>query len=465
MIARRWDEAAKYTMSDELFIASRAFVHSLYEAKTRVSSYEDLFADRAPNAAYNRLFKTVEKVTPVDVAWRGGFWEFACSFGDTVWENDIPEEKASLDFAAALQNSLEDLAAREWIASVPLERAFEEFPAFTDFGPFAIVNAGRSNPDCPDALLRAFQEILTAHMGVTFMDSVEVQESYLYLADHFCKKSGYYIPGRPQLVIATGRGECRGNQQLLQDRLRQILPLLQICQVAYELQHRLSFTHGGTRMPDGVTRMPDGLIEIPGVAVAINRRTGQADWWLGRQDVFETKRGSAYECEEFKGLWCDIAAPVLKARDAGLSGAVRDAVDRALGLVATCRHSEMGNVALNSVIATETVLNPFGVIGEVTERFALMAAALTERSPLARRETYRTAKRLYQRRSHAVHRSRLHEGEGSTDLRTIGQDAFRLFLKSLKAVVQWAHGKLSSGEPCNQEAYYEFYLESIFPTP
>lgn len=277
-------------MSDELFIASKAFVHSLYEAKARVSTYEDFLADRAPNAAYNRLFKTIEKVTPADVAWRGGFWQFAGSFGDTVWENDIPEEKASLDFAAALQDSLEDLAARDWIACLPLERVFEGFPAFVDFGPFAIVNPGANSPDSPDDLLRAFQDLLTAHMGVTFMDSVEVRESYLYLADHFWKKSCHYIPGRPQLVIATGRGECRGNQELLQDRLRQFLPLLKICQIAYEVQNQLSFTYGGTRLPDGVTRMPDGLIEIPGVAVAINRRTGQADWWLSRQSVFETKR-------------------------------------------------------------------------------------------------------------------------------------------------------------------------------
>jgi hypothetical protein len=381
-------------MSDELFIASKAFVHSLYEAKVRVSTYEEFFADRAPNAAYNRLFKTVEKVTPVDVAWRGGFWEFACSFGDTVWQNDIPEEKASLDFAAALQNALEDLAAKDWIACVPIERAFDGFPPFTDFGPFALVNAGTTNSEGPDALLRAFQGILTAHMGVTFMESTEVYESYLHLADHFYKKSGGYIPGRPQLVIATGRGECRGNQQLLQDRLRQFLPLLQICQIAYDIEQHSLFTHGSTRMPDGVARMPDGLIEIPGVAVAINRRTGQADWWLSRKDVFETKRGSVYECEKFMGLWSDIAVPILNARDTGLSGAVRDSIDNALDLAATCRHSEMGNLALNSVIATETVLNPFGVIGEVTERFALMAAALTESSSTARRETYRMAKRL-----------------------------------------------------------------------
>jgi hypothetical protein len=49
------------------------------------------------------------------------------------------------------------------------------------------------------------------------------------------------------------------------------------------------------------------------------------------------------------------------------------------------------------------------------------------------------------------------------EVQKMGQEAFSLFLKCLKVIVQWASARLEQGSPCNQEAFSELYVESIFP--
>jgi len=135
-------------------------------------------------------------------------------------------------------------------------------------------------------------------------------------------------------------------------------------------------------------------------------------------------------------------------------------LDNAIQIVAKCRHSETGNLIVYSTIATETILNPFNMLGDITERFALFAAALTESTAVERREMYKTAKRLYQQRCHAVHRSQFDLGSDTT--KEDPMIAFQLFLRCLKAIVSWASGRLSRREPCNQTAFADLYLNAVF---
>ncbi len=149
--------------------------------------------------------------------------------------------------------------------------------------------------------------------------------------------------------------------------------------------------------------------------------------------------------------------PVIQLRDAGLAGRVRDSIDNAIRVVAKCRHSQFGDLALNAIIATETILNPFNSAGDIAERFSLLAAALTESDAGRRREKYTLAKALYRERCHAVHRSRM-DGE----VEDSRKQAFTLFVDCLLAILRWASARIKSGEAINKEAFEQMYLHSIF---
>ena len=154
--------------------------------------------------------------------------------------------------------------------------------------------------------------------------------------------------------------------------------------------------------------------------------------------------------------------PILNLRNADLSGLVRAALDNAINLVSRCRHNEVGDLTLYSVIASETILNPFNALGDTSERFAIFVASLTKATPERRLEAYRAAKNLYRLRSLAVHQSRLH---GDKDVAEARKQAFTLFLACLKAIAEWAEQALAAGGVCGPDDFKEFYVSSIFSAP
>jgi hypothetical protein len=205
--------------------------------------------------------------------------------------------------------------------------------------------------------------------------------------------------------------------------------------------------------------MQGGLIEIPSVAVAINTRSGQADWWSTNSQLYETQQGTGYKPDKFLSSWAEVAAPILKLRSVGLSGVLREAIDNAVSLVAKCRHNEMGDLTLYSIIATETILNPFNAFGESGERFAVFAASLTESTAGKRLEVYKAARSRYRRRNQAVHQSRLHHEADAAASRTI---AFKLFIACLKAITKWATQMLAQGKSCGPDEFKELYESRLF---
>jgi hypothetical protein len=118
----------------------------------------------------------------------------------------------------------------------------------------------------------------------------------------------------------------------------------------------------------------------------------------------------------------------------------------------------MGNLTLNSVIAAETILNPFNTRGDAIERFAILAAALTGATLEERLETYSSARELYNLRNLVVHQSVLHGEKASKDFR---KRAFRLFLACLKALAGWAESTLAQGKKCDQEEFKDFYTRKV----
>ena len=152
------------------------------------------------------MFKVIGENTPADLKWQSAIWELAGSTADRIWEGDIEENAAIKGFCRIINECLEDLAAADWIACVPLEHLFSTFPPFSNFGEFSLVNPITESEQTVEELLERFRSLLTDNLGVNFMASPEVNESYLSLGEHYCNKSGHYIPGRPQLVVRVGRG-------------------------------------------------------------------------------------------------------------------------------------------------------------------------------------------------------------------------------------------------------------------
>jgi len=449
-------------MPDPITESCRNFIHAVVQAKVAAESRDAFWEDRNAAKAYQQMLKALRDNTPQDLQWQTEVWELAHSYSDHIWENDCIHDDVARRYCNQVHCLLDDLASAEWIACVPIERVFNRFHEFTDFGSFAIVNPLATSPQSSSDLLQGFRRTLVEKFGVTFMPEREVGNSYLRLSEHYHQKSGYYIPGRPQFVLKTGRGERFSNKLLLASKVRRVFDLIALCQIAYEADASLleaGIIGPESVMPDG-TRMVSGLIEIPSVAIAINVRTGEADWWVTGTTAYETESGEAYDPTRFMTYWNDIALPVEHLRTLGLSGKIREALDNAIQIVTKCRHAEMGNLMVYSIIATEAILNPFNVVNDISERFALFSAALTETTANERRETYRTAKHLYQYRCHAVHR-----GRWGSDTGTVREDskiAFQLFLRCLKAIGMWATERLSRHEPCNQSAFAELYINSLF---
>lgn len=437
------------------------YIQAVFRSKEAAETADEFWGNKRADKAYRRLFKAIANSTPADLKWQSAMWEIAGSTAEKVWEEDVDQQAYAKGFCRIVNECLDDLAAADWIACVPLEHVFCNFPEFTNFGEFSLANPG-ADPEQPvDELLDRFRSILTTNLGVNFMPHTEVNDSYLWLGDHYHQKSGQYIPGRPQLIVKVGRGEAFSNERLLWELVAHQIALLSLCQIAYDIENPMRFVNAGEcTLPSG-QRFQRGLIEVPSVAVAINRRTGQADWWTTRLRTHEKCQGR-YKPEEFTSLWKEIAIPILDLRNAGLSGLMREAIDNAIRLMAKCRHPEMGDLTLYSIIATETILNPFNALGDTSERFAIFAASLTEATPEKRLEAYRAARSLYRLRSQAVHQSRFHADKDVAEER---KQAFKLFLACLNSVVAWAAQTLAQGRACGPDEFKEFYASKIFSLP
>jgi hypothetical protein len=136
---------------------------------------------------------------------------------------------------------------------------------------------------------------------------------------------------------------------------------------------------------------------------------------------------------------------------------VGDAVRKAIRLVAKCRHHATGDLTLNSVIATETILNPFKKMG-TSEGFGMIAATLTGTSVENRIEIYKTARGLYHLRNLAVHQSHYDDDKTARDSH---RRAFGLFRGCLKAILQWVKASTDQGKTCDKEAFDDFYVRTI----
>jgi hypothetical protein len=441
--------------------ACEKYIQAIIAAKRRSTNPDGFWKDKRADKAYRHLYETIEANVPADLKWSYTIWELAGSTAEQVLEGRFVETTDGPRFCRQVTAYLEALTGFDWVACLPLENAFCGFPAYTDFGGFCLVNPVRPNEARDlDALLARFRGILTEKLGIEFIEPTGPNnESYLRLGDHyFNNKSDGYIPGRPQMVIRAGRGDEFINKQLLPGLARQQFSLLSLCQIAYGLKPELKVLFGEAGagcLPTG-ERMQSGFIRIPDVAVAIVAKTGDAAIWATRLEYFETEGAQRYEPDKFIAIWNETARPVLHLEGA-MVGPVGDAVRNAIRLVAKCRHRMMGDLTLNSVIATETILNPFRKKG-TSEGFAVFAATLTGETTESRLATYEIARSLYKLRNTAVHSSEHHDDKKKSDS---GKQAFGLFRACLKGILQWVKETAEQGKKCDEKEFRKFYLRTV----
>lgn len=93
-----------------------------YRAKETAQTADDFWGNkRAEKETYRRLFKTVADNTPPDLKWLSAMWELAGSSVERVWEQDVDEQTMIRGLSRIVLECLEDFAAAEWIACVPME--------------------------------------------------------------------------------------------------------------------------------------------------------------------------------------------------------------------------------------------------------------------------------------------------------------------------------------------------------
>lgn len=351
--------------------AARAFMEAVHAKRDAEES--QFYGDPAIEKAYAGLTKVIKQGMSEDVEWGWEVLDHCMGHGEAIRREQPELEQAVVKFTKELEWLLAHVSKIEWIACVPLERIFRKFPDFTDFGTFAILNPAGTSAKPENELLDSFRLLLSDRCGVTFAAPRDPynNESYLRLGEHYLRKSGHYIPGRPTLVIKLGKGEERANQRQLQSKLQEILPLIQLCQVAMGLdQSFLNRTTGPhSTLPDGKW-MDDGLIAVPAVAVALDKSNGNCGWWGTGINLYENQVGEGYDPKKFQQVWRTFAQPLLELRELSGPNKFRFAVDNAIRLVSRCRHEEFGDATVSAVIATETILNPFNPTGDIKERFA-----------------------------------------------------------------------------------------------
>jgi hypothetical protein len=211
-------------------------IEALLTAKSRCQTEDQFWKDGKAKKTYRRMMTTIEAEVAGSFAWWYSVWDLSGSTALSIWEGTLGAGEEAR-FPNQVLAYLKMLQHQDWIASIPMERAFEKFPAVTDFGCFYLLNARgehheEDQEDNVDQLLAHFRNILSTNLAVNFVEPKEPSESYINIGAHFFRKSDGYIPGRPQMVLRVGAGDEFVNRQLLSTLVRYRLALLAICQIA-----------------------------------------------------------------------------------------------------------------------------------------------------------------------------------------------------------------------------------------
>lgn len=398
------------------------------------------------------------------------------------------QRRLAEEFVGKIEELLGEIADTPWLASIPIDRRFSSFARYVNLGPISIVNPMAEQPLNVESQRSAYIQAMKDHFGVSFMDSPEIDHAFVRGVQEIEEQSSQMIPLYPQLIVPLGHVGPWGRWRGVSRATHRYVPLVDCCVLLYDCIER---NEGWPdRAPDEETCPPQGSFRIgptlrPFVpkVLALNVRTGSAVLhsisFRGFEEVvfrsgpphwkWEWTFGMPIDEPKFLEYWDVVALNYFRLRDAATADpkSVKpkfvEAIDRAVRLIAKSRHSlvhQLNDLVFNAVIATETILDPFGGTREgITERFALFGSALASSTAEVRRSRYDLARELYGYRCKAGHQSMLVESGHSVEFGA--GHAVWFFYLCFQRIVGWACGRLDAGTRVDQAAFEEFYVETV----
>ena len=348
-----------------------------------------------------------------------------------------------------------------------------------------------------------FCQILGEHLRVNFIRSSEISGSLLDISSKIREQTRGYIPGRPQLVLNLGLGEWDVACERLRRRLHFLIPLIRLCQLTCDVMEGVRFTGDSARMPDHGRAMPEGITEIPCTALGVNVNNGTGQTWDGlwtwRYELhsgygvsmdeltderlrfdrihtvsspeyglpfrqFESSQGGAIEPHEFRDWWMRLGRPLESAFTTTQTGRndLIGIILEAIRVVSSCIYGVTGDIGLQSVLATEWILNPVGGLRWIdqseaksfsqNQEFAVRACNLASTFPGQIEERRERAKELYKWRNDLIHTG----GKATLDAAETTRnrkDAFHLFIACLEGLGQWLSNQLESNQACSAQEF------------
>jgi len=445
---------------ESIRVACNAYVSALNAARASAVTEEAFWQDKLSNRAYRRVMEAAHEGNE---ELRAGFalFEVLGSFASNVWAEGEADAAAGVRLAERVVRLVEQLSATAWLGITALENRFSGFPEYTELDGIAILNLNVATDENSREVLARFERLLIAALRFPPRGSTTAQQSYYDLDEHYFKnKTRGFIPIRPMVVLRLGSASELDAYNFYDWSLRSFLPLLLLCQLAYDLRRPATVRILRTRDPlvNALTIDSDSLVALPDVALGLDTATGASAVWHRPFPLFEELHGVDYKAAVLVDLWREIASPLIRARESAIPPKVMDTIERCVRFVSDCRHRTRDDIALHSVIAIESLLSLFQPSESISERFRTFGAALIAKDGPRRIEAYDHLGRLYSFRSKLVHTAgrdaELEAGDATF--------AFESFLTCLKEVLGWAVQQVEASQPCDAASFKAFFLERVF---
>lgn len=465
--------------------ACAALIAAVYLAKSESSDQYALYDHRAVRKAYTALWSAVQHhLAPHEpsVRWHQDVSWLVPQFVDRAFSATVAEKDDVIrGFTDEVRRRLNEIAGSEWLALLPLER---RFAGFADYVPLDGTGLGIMNPmagKCGDEdLCDRAMDILRREKGVTFVEAPVLENALRRKCGAILHESCGMIPAYPQLVVPIGKLGINDAWSAVAGAASRYLPLVGCAVLLYDY---CVAGEGALCLPPEddkaapMANRPVGELARPlyPYGLGLQVRTGDArlfavtesDWErLGRGiDSREWHVGDQITQSDFLTYWRASAGLLLRLRQSHETIALKIAqtIERALRLVGKCKYArvhQLNDVVLTSVIATETLLNPFDVRGGGgREWFALFSSALASRREGQRGKWYKLAVEMYGYRNYAAHQAcSVDEGRATT---FGAQQAVRLLHLCLMSIHEWIGTRLTEGKPVDRSAFCDLYQECV----
>ncbi|MCB9855378.1 MAG: hypothetical protein H6818_06780 [Phycisphaerales bacterium] len=468
--------------------ACKDFVASVASVVAQVEDESDVYEHRDFTSAANRLRTAADAYLEQFVesaSWGGDYQWFVIDIVQQLWKKSEDTQTLSRSLFNGLLLRLDGVADTTWITLIPIERRFDSVGEYFDLGKISIINHCANQPIRREDEIANLKRVLAEHLGVAFLDSPEVKNNFKSQLPQIASRGDVTVLGYPKLVVPLGHCGDGDSWLASSDASSKYMPLLATTVLFHD------FVDKGEGIPD---RPPDEESGVPQAssyfwhtarpvsveALLVNTRTGgittspisHYDWEHVRLDITTGDWGhqDPIDPELLRQNWCIAGGLPLALLSDSLDKASQispkfsHSINKAIRLVAKCKyslHHQLNDVILFSVIATETILDPFDLSREgLSERFALFGSALAVRKTQGDRQAwYDKAKELYRYRSSGGHMAHLFEY--GKDVNVSCRDSVLFFFLCLMGLYEWTKERFKAGDKIDKDSFTQLYRDCV----